>query len=245
MCGEENDPRHCYITPDIEAIPGRAIMTIPAQQTVPVQLHQANNRLVLAAPVPGLEPQDIAVSISGDKVTIRGEYRGSRQGQPELLVSEWTIGPYYREVSLPQPVDGVLTNATYGNGVLVLSMPTLEAGEQRGSTEFRLEVMTSTTGQRVGHTGTDIQPTMTQAQRALAALQAYMANRPSEDVYTHRRGWEAVIYGAEGYDEEATAEADPSHTNETAVFADGSRLWWNAELNAWETGPASDEERLA
>jgi hypothetical protein len=86
---------------------------------------------------------------------------------------------------------------------------------------------------------------MTQAQRALAALQAYMANRPSEDVYTHRRGWEAVIYGAEGYDEEATAEADPSHTNETAVFADGSRLWWNAELNAWETGPASDEERLA
>ena len=49
---------------------------------------------------------------------------------------------------------------------------------------------------------------------------------------------------AEGYDEEATAEADPSHTNEEAVFADGSRLWWNAALNAWETGPASDQMRI-
>jgi hypothetical protein len=49
----------------------------------------------------------------------------------------------------------------------------------------------------------------------------------------------------EGYDAEATAEADPSHTNEQAVFTDGSRLWWNSELNAWETGPAADQVRLA
>ncbi len=86
---------------------------------------------------------------------------------------------------------------------------------------------------------------MTQAQQALAAIQAYMARRPSEDVLAHgRHVWEAVIQGAEGYDEEATAEADPSHTNEAAVFADGSRLWWNAALNAWEIGPSSDQVRM-
>jgi HSP20 family protein len=69
-------------------------MAVPSQQTVPVQLHQADDRLVLATPMPGLEPQDIAVVIRGDRVTMRGEYRGSRQEQPEILVSEWTIGPY-------------------------------------------------------------------------------------------------------------------------------------------------------
>jgi hypothetical protein len=53
--------------------------------------------------------------------------------------------------------------------------------------------------------------------------------------------WEAVIQGAEGYDEEATAQANPSHTNAEAVIADGSRLWWNAALQAWETGPASTQ----
>ena len=69
------------------------------------------------------------------------------------------MGPYYREVVLPQPVDGALTNATYGNGVLVLSMPMLHQGEQGGYTEFRLEADKGARGQRVGHTGSDIQPT--------------------------------------------------------------------------------------
>jgi hypothetical protein len=86
---------------------------------------------------------------------------------------------------------------------------------------------------------------MTQAQHALANIKNYMASLQSEDVPAHGRHiWEAVIKGAEGYDEEATAEADPSHTNEEAVFADGSRLWWNAALQAWETDPSADQMRM-
>src|SRR5262245_17809821 len=72
--------------------------TSSQQQTIPVQVHKAADLIVLAAPMPGLEPEDISVYISGERVTIRGDYRGSRQDQPEVLISEWTIGPYYREV---------------------------------------------------------------------------------------------------------------------------------------------------
>jgi HSP20 family protein len=142
-------------------------MTIESQQhqTVPIQLHQTDDRLVLTAPMPALEPQDISVTISGDRLTIRGTYRGSRQDQPEVLLSEWTMGPYYRELVLPQPVNGVLTNATYGNGVLVLSMPKLAPGAQGEYMEFRLETIKNTRGQRIGHTGSDIKPTTTQARR--------------------------------------------------------------------------------
>ena len=76
--------------------------------------------------------------------------------------------------------------------------------------------------------------------QALAAIKTYVANRPHEDVRTQRLNvWETVIQRAEGYDEEATAEANPSETNEEAVFADSSRLWWNHALNAWEPGPRS------
>jgi len=81
---------------------------------------------------------------------------------------------------------------------------------------------------------------MTQAQNALAAIKAYVASRPGEDLRAHFHNvWKTVIQGAEGYDEKATAETDPSHTNEEAVFADGSRLWWNSGLNAWEADPKS------
>ena len=135
------------------------------QQTVPVQVHQTDTLIVLAAPMPGLEPQDISVVITGDKVTIQGSYRGSRQEKGDLLVAEWTIGPYAREFVLPQPVNGPLTNATYGNGVLVLAMPKLEQGSGGSYTEFKLEVVEATLGQRIGHTGSELRPTSTEEHR--------------------------------------------------------------------------------
>jgi HSP20 family protein len=140
-------------------------MASQSQQMVPVQLHRAPGLLVLAAPMPGLEPQDILVNIHNERVTIRGEYRGSRHNQPETVMSEWTMGPYHRDISLPQSVSGGLTNATYGNGVLVLSMPTLESGVQEDVTEFRLEADSGTRGQRVGYMGSDIEPVISMQDR--------------------------------------------------------------------------------
>lgn len=140
--------------------------TIPQeQQTIPVQIHQAEGLIVLAAPMPGMEPEDISVCIQGERVIIRGDYRGSRQDKPGVILSEWTVGPYYREVVLPEPVHGALANATYGNGVLVLSMPRLEPECQVGVTEFRLESLTDTRGQHIGHTGSEVTPTTTEEQR--------------------------------------------------------------------------------
>ena len=122
--------------------------TLQPLQTVPVQVYQTDNRLVLAAPMPGLEPQDISVHIDGDRVAIDGVYRGSRRDHPEILVSEWTVGPYHREVVLPQPVNGVLTNATYGNGVLVIALPV--AAVTRPA-RLSLEPIGRTRGERAGN----------------------------------------------------------------------------------------------
>jgi HSP20 family protein len=140
-------------------------MAPQSQQTVPVQIHQTDDLIVLAAPMPGLEPQDISVVITGNTATIQGSYRGSRQGGEEVLTSEWTIGPYFREVVFPQPVNGSLANATYGNGVLVLAMPKMAQGSQASYTEFQLKVVQATRGQHVGHTGSDLQRTTTEEHR--------------------------------------------------------------------------------
>ena len=85
------------------------------------------------------------------------------------------MGPYHRDLSLPQPVSGRLTNATYGNGVLVLAMPTLEPGVQEDAVAFRLEADTGTWGQRVGHIGSEIEraiPTENHPQNVWASGQS-------------------------------------------------------------------------
>jgi HSP20 family protein len=115
--------------------------------------------------MPGLEPQDISVVVAGDRVTLQGNYRGSRQESGDLIVSEWTMGPYYRQIILPAPVNGPRTNATYGNGVLVLAMPKMDQAAEGQYTELQLEVVEATRGQRVGHTGSDLQPTTTEEHR--------------------------------------------------------------------------------
>lgn len=79
---------------------------------------------------------------------------------------------------------------------------------------------------------------MTHAKRALEAITPYLSRMSTEERCDKRtQVWLDVISRAEGYDRTATAEADPSDTNEIAAFADGSRLWWNHSLKRWEAGP--------
>jgi HSP20 family protein len=130
-------------------------------QAVPVRVYESEEQIMMAAPMPGLEPEDISVAISGVHVEIKGAERGPRQHERDLLLDEWTIGPYYRKVSLPQNVNGPLTNATYGNGVLVLSMPKMEGGETGPQVDFQLHPIAATRGERIGHIGKEIHPTTT------------------------------------------------------------------------------------
>ncbi len=52
-------------------------------QTVPVRIYQAENQIMLAAPMPGLEAQDISVSISDKKGHHYGPGARARPTQPQ------------------------------------------------------------------------------------------------------------------------------------------------------------------
>jgi HSP20 family protein len=130
-------------------------------QQLPVRLYQSEKQFALAAPLAGLEPEDIRVTIDGKHVTIDGKQRGPRQDQLDLLQAEWSIGPYHREVELPEEVDGSLANATYGNGVLVLTIPKASMTPSPSRAEFSLDPVRPARGERVGHVGHHIWPTST------------------------------------------------------------------------------------
>lgn len=130
--------------------------------------------------MPGLEPDDISVSVAGAQVTIRGQERGPRQHERELLLAEWTVGPYERQIDLPRPVNGALANATYGNGVLLLALPILASGQPSVRSEFVLDVIAATRGERVGHSGRDLRPTTTQEHRQKLAQPTHTAQRAED-----------------------------------------------------------------
>ena len=133
--------------------------------------------------MPGLMPEDITIEVKADNhLVLHGALRGvpadvqvfrrleqpngrSRRKQPrvveeqrEMLVDEWTVGSYQREIQLPMAVDGTLATATYGNGVLVVALP---LAKRTLPARVNLERVGISRGERVGSVGHPIQPRST------------------------------------------------------------------------------------
>lgn len=97
------------------------------QQRIPVKVYRTTEQITVAAPMPGLQPEDIIVEVTADgRLRLAGELRGVLKGVKDLLVDEWSVGAYERTLDLPSPVDGKTANVTYGNGVLVVALPVAE-----------------------------------------------------------------------------------------------------------------------
>ena len=94
------------------------------EQIIPVKMYRSEDRLTVAAPMPGLEPDDIQVEVTRDRhLILRGNLRGALKGEKEILLDEWSVGFYFRDLDLPLPVNGEMANVTYGNGVVTVALP--------------------------------------------------------------------------------------------------------------------------
>ncbi|HTK08878.1 MAG TPA: Hsp20/alpha crystallin family protein [Ktedonobacteraceae bacterium] len=119
--------------------------------TIPVKMYRSENRLMVTAPLPGLQPEDIVINISNDgRLLIQGDARGLLKDIKELLLDEWSFGTYYRELELPNPVDGAHANVSYGNGVVVVTLP---ISQRTVPASLVMEKVGVDRGQRVGNSG--------------------------------------------------------------------------------------------
>lgn len=124
----------------------------PLLQEIPVKVYRSPDRLMIAAPMPGMEPEDIVVQITEDGLLILdGELRGLLKDDfKELLLDEWTVGAYHRELPLSNNVDGEAANVTYGNGVLVVTLPLTD---RMIPARLTLEKVGPAHGERIGNAG--------------------------------------------------------------------------------------------
>jgi len=102
-----------------------------AAQTIPINVWEGDDALVIAAAMPGIEADNLEISVLGDELRLRAEERGPGQERRDYLVREWSYGPYERRLRLPYAVDADRANASLGNGVLVLTLPRSEATRPR------------------------------------------------------------------------------------------------------------------
>ena len=109
---QTQQPTHAEVvdaTADLEA-------TMRAQ-AVPVNVYEAPEALVVVAPLPAVQAQDVTVELRSG--TLRFWARLRSAAPREYLVHEWEYGGYEREIDVPDGFGGGV-EASLANGQLVV-----------------------------------------------------------------------------------------------------------------------------
>ena len=95
--------------------------------------------VVVTAELPGLQPEDLDLSVVNNQLTIKGERKVDKPAEDAVCHrNEREAGSFVRTVRLPYAVEGDQVSAKYENGVLTITMPRHEATKPK-----RIEIKTA------------------------------------------------------------------------------------------------------
>lgn len=87
-------------------------------------ISETKDKLIVKAELPGLEPEDIKLSLSGNLLTIQGEKKKEKEEKDEQHYSlERYSGQFQRSFQLPVEVLEDKIEAKFDKGVLTITMP--------------------------------------------------------------------------------------------------------------------------
>ena len=117
---------------------GRAARnTEPKAWSIPLDVVQDGDSLVVTASVPGTTKDGIDVSVDDNVLTIKAKSASSTTTDEttdksnSYLLRERRTGSYYRALRLPETVDYENAESTFKDGVLTIKLPKLESKKAR------------------------------------------------------------------------------------------------------------------
>jgi len=97
-----------------------------------LDVHQTPDEIVVTASLPGLKAEDVDITITGQTLSIRGEFKADETvDRDQFLYRERRYGTFHRQLQLPVRVRGEAASATFEDGVLTLHVPKAEEVKPR------------------------------------------------------------------------------------------------------------------
>jgi HSP20 family protein len=105
----------------------RPVTGSATRNTLALDLFEDGDNVEVTATLPGLNPEDVDITVQGDVLTIKGEHKQTQERkQGNYHLRERRVGTFYRAVQLPCPVQPDKAQAEFRNGVLHLTLPKAE-----------------------------------------------------------------------------------------------------------------------
>lgn len=97
-----------------------------------LDVSEDEDNFVIKASVPGIDPDDLDITLSDNTLTIKGEFKADETKESEKYhLRERRYGQFMRSVSLPVAVDADKIEATHEQGILTLTLPKAEEVKPR------------------------------------------------------------------------------------------------------------------
>jgi len=97
-----------------------------------VNVAETDKDVTITAELPGMEEQDIDVSLTNDVLTLKGEKKSESEDKGKNFYrSERHYGAFHREVQLPAEVESDKAEAKFKNGVLAITLPKSKTAQQQ------------------------------------------------------------------------------------------------------------------
>lgn len=98
----------------------------------PVDILEQNDAIRIMAEIPGVNPDEVKISVEGNVLTISGSKGQVAEEKTERVHRyERTYGAFERTFTLPASVDADRIQASYNQGVLTVALPKVEKARPR------------------------------------------------------------------------------------------------------------------
>jgi len=114
---------------------GRPLATELVPMLPKVDVVDRDDEVIVRAEVPGMEKDELDISISGNMLTLKGETRREEKEETgDYTRCEMSHGAFARTIALPAEVDEDKVKASLKDGVLELKLPKVEKSKRRAIT---------------------------------------------------------------------------------------------------------------
>ena len=91
---------------------------------MPIDVYHTDNEVVVKATPPGVKPEEVDITITGDTLNVKGETKAEESIEDgDYLYREHRHGTFSRSVTLPHGLNTDKSEANFENGVLTLTIP--------------------------------------------------------------------------------------------------------------------------
>jgi len=105
----------------------RVVAWEPAELGFALDVYETDDAVVVKGALPGVRPEEVDISVTGDVLTIKGETKSEEETKDgNYHRRELRYGAFARSVALPTLVDHDKAEATFENGILTISLPKAE-----------------------------------------------------------------------------------------------------------------------